>query len=157
MTNWSCKDLTKVSSLTVLCCRAVELSLPSVKSASTPTTFSPLSRVGGQSIRGGGGEVCVSRLLVQLHTSPTYRRPREGLARMAGRRAAQGRSQSSRGGFGAAAATEGQMHSVGCPQRQMCVLHLPTISTHPGRWAAHIAELKLLKLQTSIVMKCIYQ
>ena len=124
MKNWSCKDLTKVSSLTVLCCRAVELSLPSVKSASTPTTFSPLSRVGGQSIRGGGGEVCVSRLLVQLHTSHTYPRPREGLARMAGRRAAQGRSQSGRGGFGAAAATEGQMHSVGCPK---------------GRWVSYIS------------------
>ena len=48
-----------------------------------------------------------------------------------------------RGGSGAAAATEGQMHSVGCPKGRCDTSSLHPISLDPGRWAAHVAEHQL--------------
>ena len=83
--------------------------LSSTKFLRTKTTFCLLPPVGGHARD-------VERYVWQRqqHTSHTYRRPRDGLARMAGRRAAQGRSrrQRGRGGGEGAAAAEGQMHSV---------------------------------------------
>ena len=129
------------------------------KLSTSPTTFRPLPRVGRRPIRDAERYVWHGR----LHSSHTYRRPREGLARIAGWRAGQGRSRPGvrkGGGRGAAAPPKG---SCTLPQRQMCYIPLSLFLIPPlfhnsfdrPRWALHTKQYTNYHLKHPVTLKCV--